>query len=73
MVKFKTIRVQDFRELDAKLNAFDLGNIIDYQLTMPDYRVVIVVLRYRDESDEGKATLYGEPVGKKAKDDKPAA
>jgi hypothetical protein len=58
MTKFKVHRLSDWRELEGALNSFGLGEIIDYTLTMPDYRVVLLVIRYREPD-------------KKAKDDKP--
>lgn len=66
MVKFKVCRLTDINQVEATLNDFDLGEIIDYQLAAPDYRIIIVVIRYEDDP------AANEPKEPEVKDDKPA-
>jgi hypothetical protein len=67
--KFKVFRLTDISDIESKLNEFDLGPIMDVSISMPDYRVIVLVVRYvlptTPEVDEAQRE-------DKAKNDKPA-
>lgn len=44
---FKVFRLDDINKIEPTLNNFELGTIIDYQLSTPDYRVVVLIVRYQ--------------------------
>lgn len=51
MHKFKVYRLTDINQIEDTLNNFDLGPIYDWHFATPDYRVIVLVLRYTDESE----------------------
>jgi hypothetical protein len=50
--KFKVLRLNDFGFIENNLNDFDLGNILDVSVSMPDYRVIVLVIRYEPKDDK---------------------
>lgn len=52
--KFKVIRLPDLNQIEPTLNEFSLGNILDVSVSMPDYRVVVLVIRYEPTPEESK-------------------
>lgn len=54
MVKFKVYRLREIPEIEPALNDFDLGEILDYSITAPDYRIIILVVRYGVPAEEAK-------------------
>jgi hypothetical protein len=53
VAKFKVIRLQDINQIESTLNEFDLGEIVDFSIAVPDYRIIVLVVRY-DEPENKK-------------------
>jgi hypothetical protein len=51
MHKFKVYRLTDINQIEEKLNSFDLGYIRDYQIAAPDYRIIVLVIRYTTDEE----------------------
>lgn len=55
MAKFKVYRLSDINQIEDKLNTFELGEILDYSVTAPDYRIIVLVVRYDEGADDKAA------------------
>lgn len=49
--KFKVFRLADWTEIENILNNFSLGGVEDVHVAMPDYRIIVLIVRYMIEHE----------------------